>query len=112
MPPGSFPVVGGSDVRLQRGQYGLMASHWSERPLAGALIAVLGQEFHLWREHRRRFDQTRHVAYSNLIREAFRTHNAFAMTLVASCAGLRPNAVCTTAGRRRGGGRGSAPPGI
>lgn len=47
--------------------------------LAGSIIAVLGQEFHLWREHRRRFDHARQVAYTNLISEAFRFHNAFVM---------------------------------
>lgn len=45
----------------------------------GALIGFGGQEVHSWRQGRRRFDEARRVAYTNLIAEAFRTHNAFTM---------------------------------
>lgn len=46
----------------------------------GALIGFFGQEFHLWRQHRRRFDEARQVAHTNLVSEAFRTDNEFAGT--------------------------------
>src|SRR5437899_2773862 len=44
----------------------------------GALVGIFGQQVYLWRENRRRFDEARQVAYTNLVAEAFMTHNEFA----------------------------------